>query len=60
MEVLGPGIESEPQLRLTWQLCQCGTLLNLPHQAGDPTCTSAATRATAVRFLTHCTTAGTP
>ena len=41
-------IESEPQLQQR-QLCQ----------AGDPTCTSSVTRATAVRFLTDCTTAGT-
>ena len=43
MDVPGPGIESEQQLRQWVQ-----------------TCTSAATRATAVGFLTRWVTAGTP
>ena len=52
VEVPGPGIESEPQM----QLRQCRIL----HWARDPTLTSAATRAAAVGFLTHCATEGTP
>ena len=47
MEVSGPETESEPQLR------QCCTRLGIEH-------TPLMTRATAVRVLTHCTTAGTP
>ena len=46
MEVPKPGTESEPQLQ--------------QHQARNQTCTSAVTHAAAVRFLTHCATAGTP
>ena len=53
MEVPVPGIEPEPQL---WQ----PQILNPLHRAGDQTCTSAATWAAAVRFLTHCTMTGTP
>ena len=52
MEVLGPGIESQPQLQPMH--------FNALYQARDKTCTSTATQATAVGFLTHCTTAGTP
>ena len=33
---------------------------NSLHQAGDKTCSSAVTQSAAVRFLTHCATAGTP
>ena len=36
MEVPGPGIESEPQLRCTPQLQQC-QILNPLHQARDQT-----------------------
>ena len=53
MEVPGLGIESKPQL----QQCQ---ILNPLCRAGDQTCATTATQATAVRFVTHCATAGTP
>ena len=51
MEVPGPGIESKLRLRPTPQLRR--------HCAGDPNSISVGTQATAVGFLTHCTTAGT-
>ena len=40
----------------------CGNAksFNSLHQTGDQTPTSTATRATAVGFLTHCATSGTP
>ena len=50
MEVPRPGIESELQL---------GSF-NPLHWAGDQTHTLAATQATAVGFLIHCATVGTP
>ena len=57
MEVPGPGTESEPQLPSTQQLLlQCRILLL--HRAGN--CTSAVALATAIRFLTLYTMAGTP
>ena len=59
MKVPGPGIESKQQLRPMPQVQQC-QILHLLCWAGDPTSTSIATRATAVLFLTHCATAGTP
>ena len=42
--------------------CLCGSARSFTplHPAGDQTCTSAVTEATAVRHLIHCTTAGTP
>ena len=59
MEVPRPGTESELQPRPTPQLPPNGTL-NPLHWARDQTRTSLVTPATAVRFLTHCATAGTP
>ena len=59
MEVPRPGVESELQVWPTLQLQQPRSF-NPLHWAWDWTCTSAVTQATAVRFLTHCTTAGTP
>ena len=58
MEVPRPETESKPQLwpMYLWQ-CQ---LTNPLQWARDRTLTSAATWTTAVGFLTHCTTAGTP
>ena len=61
MEVAGPGIESEPQLGPTpkrWQ-----PWIHEPTAPGGElnwTCASVATQATAVGFLAHCATAGTP
>ena len=59
MEVLGPGVESELQLRLLLQLWWCSilwsTALNL-----ELNLYSLATQSTAVRFLTLCTMEGTP
>ena len=52
MEGPRPGIESEPQLQ--------HQIFKPLHQAGDGAHASAATQATAVGFLTHCATAGTP
>ena len=49
MEVLGPGIESEPQLQTTPQLSNARSL-NTLCQAEDQALTSAATQAAAVRF----------
>ena len=49
-------MEFEPQL---WQLWQCW-ILNALHWAGDQTHISVVTQATAVEFLTHCVTVGTP
>ena len=42
--------------------CSCGNAgsFNLLHRAEDGTHASAATRASAVRFITRCATAGTP
>ena len=51
--------ESKPQLQPMPQLRHTGSF-NPLHQAGDRTCAFAATQATAVGFLIHCTTAGTP
>ena len=56
-QVPGPGIEYELQLQLMLQQCQ---ILNQLCWAGDQTCISAATTATAVGFITHGTTVGTP
>ena len=53
MEVLRPRIETETQL-------QPKPTFNPLHQAGDRTHTLAETQVAAVRFLTHCATAGTP
>jgi len=53
MEVPSPGTESEPQL------CNAGSF-NPVQQVGDQSCASAVTRATVVRFITHCIMAGTP
>ena len=54
------GAESKLQLWLMPQLQQNTGSFNPRHQAGDRTCTSAATGATAVGFFTHCATVGTP
>ena len=59
MGVPRPGIKSEPQLQPTPQLWQ-GQILNPLFQAEDQTHTSAAIQAISVKFLTHCTTVGTP
>ena len=59
MEVPGPGTESKLQLQPTPQLWQC-KIYNPLCWAGDQTHSSAETWAAAIRFLTHCTTAGTP
>ena len=40
--------------------CSNARSFNPLYQAGDWTCASSVTGATAVRFLTHCTTTGTP
>ena len=42
--------------------CSCSNSrsFNLLYWAGDQTLVSVVTQATAVRFLTHCTTVGTP
>ena len=53
------GIRSEQQLRPMPQLWQC-QILNPLCWAGDWTWTSSVIRGAAVRFLTHCTAAGTP
>ena len=58
MEVPQPGTESGPRLQPTLKLWQCWVLYPVP-RAGEQTCTSVVPRAAAVRFLTHCTTAGT-
>ena len=59
MDVLEPGIESEMQLPPS---CSCGNAGSFDplRQAGDGTHASGVTGATAVGFLTHCTTVGTP
>ena len=59
IEVPGPGTESEPQLRPTPQVQQ-HWISNPLHWAVGQTCTSSVTWATAVGFLTHWATAGTP
>ena len=51
----GPGIESGPSCDPS---SSCGN--TRLRWAREPTCTSSVTRATAVRFLTYCATAGTP
>ena len=51
VEISRPGIESEPQLL---------GFFNPLHWARDGTHNSVATHPTAVAFLTHCATAGTP
>ena len=58
MEVLGPGTESELQL----QPMSCGNArsFNAMCPTKDRTHASAATQASAVGFLTHCATTGTP
>ena len=58
-EVPRPGIESKLQLQFTPQLWHCQILFPL-HQARDWIHTSATTRATAVRYLTHFSRAETP
>ena len=59
-EVPQPGIESKPPLPHTSQLWQYHMYpLTYCQWAGDWTCPSAATGATAVKFLTHYATAGT-
>ena len=58
-KVPGPRIECKPQLQPRPQLQQCW-ILKPEHRAGDRTCTSTATRAVAVRFLTRCTRVGIP
>ena len=58
MDVSGPGIESKSHLYLA---AATARLLLIMHNAGlGMTCASAATRAPAVGFLTHCSTVGTP
>ena len=59
MEVPKPGIKSELHLQAMTQLQQCW-ILNPLQRAGNWTCASTATWATAVRFLTLCATVGTP
>ena len=59
IELLGPGIESEPQL-LPMLSCSSSRHSDPLRWSGDGTCASAVTRAAAARFLTHCTLAGTP
>ena len=49
--------ESKPQLQ---PMLQQRWILNPLHRAGIKPASSTATLATAVRFLTHCTTVGTP
>ena len=53
MEVSRPGAESKPQR-------SNARSFNPLYQSGDWTRPSAVTRATTVRFLTHCITVGTP
>ena len=58
MDVSGPGIESKSHLYLA---AATARLLLIMHNAGlGMTCASAATRAPAVGFLTHCATARAP
>ena len=59
VEVPGPGTESEPQPHLCHNVSNARSF-NPLYQAGDQTTASIATTAAAVRFLTHCATAGTP
>ena len=59
MEIPWPRTESEPELQPTPQLQQY-QIFNPLHQARNQTHTSAETQAATVRFLTHCTTEGTP
>ena len=56
---LGQGLNPSHGLNPTPQLQQCQILYNPPHRARNRIHTSAATRATAVGYLTYCTTAGT-
>ena len=58
MEVPGTGTESELQRNLHHSYGNVS--FNTLHQAGDPTCASAVNQVTAMRFLTHCATVGTP
>ena len=58
-KVPGPQTEFKPQLQLSPQLQQ-HRVLNPLHRAGDGTCASTATQATAVRSLSPYITAGTP
>ena len=59
MVVPGPVIESELQLQTMLKLWP-HQIFNPLHRAGEQMHASAATRDTAVRFLNHCTTVGTP
>ena len=58
LEVPWPGIKSKLQLWPLPQLWKC-CILNLLHPAWDWTFNFTVTRAATVRFLTHCSTAGT-
>ena len=59
MDVPMPGMESEPELRPMPQQQQL-QILNPLHWAEDGTLASAAAQATAIGFLTHDATVGTP
>ena len=60
MEVPGPGVERKLHLWPTLQLGQLLGSFNPLYQGRDGIHTSAATGAAAVRFSTHCATAGAP
>ena len=56
-------LDQELNLSHSYDLCHIHSnaeSFNPLHEAGNQTCTSAVTQATAVGFLNHCTTAGTP
>ena len=60
MEIPRPKTESEPKLRPMAAAAETPDPLTYCTEPRDQTQTSAVTRATAIRYLTHCTVAATP